>query len=70
MQVDWPINDILSNLELLVTGLHKQTVVISKWSFVQVPLYTYTHSYIMYKNIGLIWQKSYLLFKPACFTSA
>ena len=39
MQVDWPINVMLSNLGLLLTGLHKQTVVKSKWSFGQVPLY-------------------------------
>ena len=39
MQVDWPINDMLHYLGPLVTGLHKQTVVISKWSIGQVPLY-------------------------------
>ena len=39
MQVDWPINDMLNCLGPLVTGLHKQTVVITKWSFGQVPLY-------------------------------
>ena len=39
MQVDWPINDMLNYLGLLVTGLHKQPVIISKWSFGQVPLY-------------------------------